>query len=175
MYSHANIASTLKILGRFSHFYPAFHCPLTILLFALAPCPLHLPLSITTILYVLCVLSCLALPCLLFILPVLGSMALLHVRAFLVAMQQLARFGILSTSTELYSLSLALLAGMHHLIHPFIHPSYPLSPPTQPILPIPSLHPFFSPPNQLTFSKPSLTPFVNPSCQASTSWRVYGN
>jgi len=44
-----------------------------------------------------------------------GSMALLHVRAFLVAMQQLARFGILSTSTELYSLSLALLAGFYFM------------------------------------------------------------
>lgn len=45
----------------------------------------------------------------------IGSMALLHVRAFLVAMQQLARFGILSTSTELYSLSLALLAGFYFM------------------------------------------------------------
>ena len=45
----------------------------------------------------------------------IGSMALLHVRAFLVAMQQLAHFGIMSTSTELYSLSLALLAGFYFM------------------------------------------------------------
>ena len=38
-------------------------------------------------------------------------LVLWQVRSFLVAMEQLARLGIMSTSTELYSLSLALLSG----------------------------------------------------------------
>lgn len=50
--------------------------------------------------------------------PIIGAaymacMALLHVRGFIVSMQQFAKLGVLNTSTEIYSLVLAYMAGSY--------------------------------------------------------------